>query len=244
MDAEPLGARNRAGARVLYAMTLLNGLLRRPTDLRPAPARNAPPMAASTDDRLIDRARNGDGQAFGLLVQRYQDAVYSLCYHLCGDRTDAEDLAQDAFVRFHRQLDRFRPGEPLWPWLRRLTTNSALNGLRGGRVGRVGRANNGAHTVSLDDAAIDGDITNVADTDVGGRAWRASDDLRIDLERHLQALAPADRAVLVLRYLEDLTYAEIAALLDVPVSTVETRLFRARKRLGALYRAHAADGEV
>lgn len=202
-------------------------------------------MAASTDDRLIDRARNGDAQAFGLLVQRYQDAVYSLCYHLCGDRTDAEDLAQDAFVRFHGQLDRFRLGEPLWPWLRRLTTNSALNGLRGGRVGRVGRTDRGSRTVSLDDVAGDGDIASAAHADVGGRAWRASDDLRIDLERHLQALAPADRAVLVLRYLEDLTYAEIATLLDVPASTVETRLFRARKRLGALYRAHgAADGEV
>lgn len=226
-------------------MTLLNGLLRRPTDLRPAPARNAPPMAASTDDRLIDRARNGDGQAFGLLVQRYQDAVYSLCYHLCGDRTDAEDLAQDAFVRFHHQLDRFRPGEPLWPWLRRLTTNSALNGLRGGRMGRVGRSTRGtdggggaARTVSLDDASLGLDVADETS------AWRGSEDLRIDLERQLQALAPADRAVLVLRYLEDLTYAEIAALLDVPASTIETRLFRARKRLGALHRAHAADGEV
>lgn len=208
-------------------------------------------MAASTDDRLIDRARSGDAQAFGVLVQRYQDAVYSLCFHLCGDRTDAEDLAQEAFVRFHRQLDRFRPGEPLWPWLRRLTTNSALNGLRGGRVGRIGRmgrgprdGNGGARTVSLDDVAIDGDVGSVAGAAVDGRAWRDSYDLRIDLERQLQALAPADRAVLVLRYLEDLTYAEIAALLDVPASTVETRLFRARKRLGALYRAHAADGEV
>lgn len=214
-------------------------------------------MAASTDDRLIDRARSGDAQAFGLLVQRYQDAVYSLCYHLCGDRTDAEDLAQDAFVRFHRQLDRFRPGEPLWPWLRRLTTNSALNGLRGGRVGRKGRmgrmgrgtrgadGNGGARTVSLDDVAIDRDVGRVAGAAVDGRAWRDSDDLRIDLERQLQALAPTDRAVLVLRYLEDLTYAEIAALLDVPASTVETRLFRARKRLGVLYRAHdVADGEV
>jgi len=206
-------------------MTLLNAMLRRPTGHPAAPARNATPMAASTDDRLIDRARSGDAQAFGLLVQRYQDAVYSLCYHLCGDRTDAEDLAQDAFVRFRRQLDRFRFGEPLWPWLRRLTTNSALNGLRGGRVGRTNR---GAHTVSLDDVTVDGEVADVTDTAVGGRAWRASDDLRIDLERHLQALAPADRAVLVLRYLEDLTYAEIAALLDVPASTVETRLFRAR----------------
>ncbi|MCC7018605.1 MAG: RNA polymerase sigma factor [Ardenticatenales bacterium] len=193
-------------------------------------------MAASTDDRLIDRARSGDAQAFGLLIQRYQDAVYSLCYHLCGDRTDAEDLAQEAFVRFHRQLDRFRPGEPLWPWLRRLTTNSALNGLRGGRVGRGTRG--AARTVSLDDASLGLDVAD--DTS----AWRGSDDLRIDLERQLRALAPADRAVLVLRYLEDLTYAEIAALLDVPASTIETRLFRARKRLGALYRAHAADGEV
>lgn len=206
-------------------------------------------MAASTDDRLIDRARSGDAQAFGALVQRYQDAVYSLCFHLCGDRTDAEDLAQEAFVRFHRQLDRFCPGEPLWPWLRRLTTNSALNGLRGGRMGRVGRGTRGAdgvggggggavRTLSLDDASLGLDVADDAS------AWRGSDDLRIDLERQLQALAPADRAVLVLRYLEDLTYAEIAALLDVPASTIETRLFRARKRLGARYRAHAADGEV
>lgn len=188
------------------------------------------PMAALADEHLIDRARHGDDEAFERLVERYQSAVYSLCFHLCGDRTEAEDLAQDAFMRFHRQLNRFRTGTSLWPWLRRLTMNSALNGLR---VTRRTSA-----MPSLDDVSRDLDAVAV------DAAWRPAADLRIDLEHHLGALAPRDRAMIVLRYLEDLTYAEIAAVLDVPVSTVETRLFRARQRLGARYRAHSADGEV
>lgn len=190
------------------------------------------PKAAPADEYLIDRARHGDDEAFGRLVERYQGAVFSLCFHLCGDRSEAEDLAQDALVRFHSQLDRFRTGEPLWPWLRRLTTNSALNGLRGARARRT------SVMPSLDDAS------RGLDTVAADPAWRPAADLRIDLEHHLGALAPRDRAMLVLRYLEGMTYAEIAALLDVPVSTVETGLFRARQRLGARYRAHAADGEV
>ncbi|MEO8083047.1 MAG: sigma-70 family RNA polymerase sigma factor [Ardenticatenales bacterium] len=207
----------------------------------------APSMFAPGDDILVARTLQGDGHAFGLLVRRHQDAVYSLCYHLSGDAAEAEDLAQEAFLRCHAQLGRFRTDAPLWPWLRRLTVHSALNGLRS----RRGRP----RPVSLDSAAHpdQGALDVPADahgqalgrTEAAAGAWHGGVHGRIDLERLLADLAPTDRAILVLRYLEDLPYADIAAALDVPVSTVETRLFRARKRAGELYRdRHRADVEV
>ena len=209
----------------------------------------ASPMTTHTDADLVERMKRGEGGAFGLLVKRHQDAVFSLCYHLSGDAAEAEDLVQEAFLRCHAQIGRYRADAPFWPWLRWLRVRSALNGLPGRR--------NRPWTLSLDagssrrpsEAPID------VPADAHGRAigrasastWDRHGDLhaRVDLERPLADLAPVDRAILMLRYLEDMACADIAAALGVRLSTVETRLFRARKRLDALIRAQGhADVEV
>lgn len=212
-----------------------------------APPMTAPSTSAPGDDVLVARTLHGDGPAFGLLVRRYQDAVYSLCFHLSGDAAEAEDLAQEAFLRCHAQLGRFRTDAPLWPWLRRLTVRSALNGLRAHRSRPRSLSLDAGQGAGRDaiDVPVDARGDALGRESTSAHAWRGGDHARIDLERLLADLAPADRAVLVLRYLEDLSYADIAHALEVPVSTVETRLFRARKRAGELYRdRNRADVEV
>ncbi|MFN8423844.1 MAG: sigma factor-like helix-turn-helix DNA-binding protein [Anaerolineae bacterium] len=143
----------------------------------------------------------------------------------------------------HAQLGRFRTTR-LWPWLRRLTVRSALNGLRPPQPAAQPVPGRGPGRDAID-VPVDARGDALGRESTSAHAWRGGDHARIDLERLLADLAPADRAVLVLRYLEDLSYADIAHALEVPVSTVETRLFRARKRAGELYRdRNRADVEV
>jgi RNA polymerase sigma-70 factor (ECF subfamily) len=165
------------------------------------------------DADLLALCRAGDEQAFEVLLTRHSRFIFNLSYRLLGNAADAEELAQEAAVRFYQSLGRFRGEVTVRSWLYRLVTNLAVDRLR--RRTPV--------EVELDGAALPGG------TDPQEEAERRETAAMV--RRALNALPREERVVLVLRDLEDRSYQEIAAILDLNLGTVKSRIHRARRGL-------------
>jgi len=175
--------------------------------------------AGSSDDALIAAAQAGDAAAFAEIVRRYQRAVYRVAWALTRNAADADDLAQETFVRAWGAIGRFERGLPLHPWLARIATNLAYS------LFRTRRRRPETPLEPLLEA---------------GRQWGVDDDPAEHAAKHERSarlrecfaqLAPEHQAVLALRVVQDLSYDEIAAALGVPPGTVMSRLSRARAEL-------------
>src|SRR5664279_5145524 len=169
-------------------------------------------MPDSSDRALVLRVRGGDSEAFGDLVQRYQTSVYNVCYRLLGESGAAEDQAQEAFIRAYQRLDQFDLDRPFGPWVRRVAANLCLNRLAGTR----------GPVLSLDDERDQA----IQDTTPDPAAAREQAETADALRAAIAALPPQYRVVIELRHFQDLSYAEIAAELGLPVSDVKSHLFR------------------
>ncbi len=170
-------------------------------------------MTAPTDRDLILRARRGDGEAFGELVTRYQASVFNVCYRMTNERREAEDLAQETFLRVYSRLDQFDLEREFGPWVRRAAANLCLNHLESHTV-----------TAELDD---DRDAGENSGPETVVEVRERSEQIRLAL-----ASLPANyRAVVELRHYQELSYDEIATELHIPLSDVKSHLFRARKLL-------------
>lgn len=172
-----------------------------------------------TDGELVERARRGDADAYGDLVRRYQ-ALALRTAHLCngGDAAEAEDAAQEGFIKAHAGLGRFREGAPFRPWLLRIVANEAINRRRaaGRRAALTFAAAEGrpagSTALSPEDAALAGE----------------------DRDRLLKALGrlgETDRLAIAYRYFFDLSEAEMAIALGCARGTVKSRLSRALVRM-------------
>jgi RNA polymerase sigma factor (sigma-70 family) len=165
------------------------------------------------DPALVEALRSGDQQAARLLIERYQGVVFGLCYRMLSHRQDAEDVAQEAFVRALRSIEGFDVTRPLRPWLLEIAANRCRTAL--------------AHRARRPSATSQ-PIEDRPDP----RAGLADvDDLAGELERGLQALRPEYRLVFALYHEQNLSYEEIAAAISRPVGTVKTWLHRARAQL-------------
>jgi RNA polymerase sigma-70 factor (ECF subfamily) len=176
--------------------------------------------ALSEETDAIARAAAGEAEAFGALVERYEDVAFRAAYLIVRDASAAEDVAQEAFIRAYRQLRSFRQGDPFQPWLLRIVTNLALNDVRARRR-RGGLTERFARTLGRELAAPP-DVQVAAEDDAS------------TLQRAIAELAPDDRVVLHLRYFLDLPEREIAEAIGKPAGTVKSRLHRATRRLRAV----------
>ena len=166
-------------------------------------------MAA--EDQLIARSRGGDTGAFDLLVERYQDRVYGLAYRITGHHADAQDAAQESFLKAYRSLRTFRGDASFSTWLHRIAVNAALDAVRR-RAPASPAPNEGP---SLDPLA--------------DRAERV--EARERIQRAILALPIEQRVVVTLRDVQGWSYEEIAVIIEVPVGTVRSRLARGREAL-------------
>jgi RNA polymerase sigma-70 factor (ECF subfamily) len=176
------------------------------------------------DKDIIERVLGGDNDAFGLLVEKYQTKVYNLALRMSGNEDDAFDLAQESFVRAWRNLGGFQFESSFSTWLFRLTSNICLDFLRA----RKRRA-----AVSLTMTDDEDEETQLAVPDPGKtpeEAVIAAED-RALLTRALNELPADQRQILTLRAIDDLSYAEIAEILQLQEGTVKSRLSRARAAL-------------
>jgi RNA polymerase sigma-70 factor (ECF subfamily) len=173
-----------------------------------------------TELQWIAQAQQGDRQAFGELVYHYRESVINVVYRMCGDANLAEDAAQEAFIRAWQNLPRYQPRSSFRNWLYRIATNVALDVLRRER-----------ETVDIEDIPlIASSINPEAAVERSERAER--------VRQAVLALAPASRAVLILREYEALSYKEIAETLDIPTGTVMSRLNYARTQLREMLRGY------
>jgi RNA polymerase sigma-70 factor (ECF subfamily) len=178
-------------------------------------------MTATTDRELILRARRGANDAFGELVTRYQTAVFNVCYRMLHERGEAEDLAQETFMRAYDRLHTFDLEREFGPWIRRVAANLCLNHLEAQKV-----------TAPLDEER---------DADESARPEKQVEvkERSAQVRTALASLPPHYRAVVELRHYQELSYDEISAELNIPLSDVKSHLFRARKILAE--QLHASD---
>lgn len=184
---------------------------------------------AAPESALIDRARNGDLRAFEQLVLRHQDRVMNLCLRLVGHYDDALDLTQDTFVRAYEALPDFRGRSRFFTWLYRIAVNTCLSHRRRRAAAPDTFASlQHAHVAEAQGARLRLLAGHPAEDPAIGAARREQHEL---IEQAIERLDPPLRAVVVLRDILDLDYAEIAAVLDIPRGTVKSRLHRARLAL-------------
>ena len=182
-------------------------------------------MDQADERNLLIRAQHGDQAAFAELVQQQQKAVFNVAYRLLGRRRDAEDAAQEAFLRAYRAIGRFDVDRPFAPWIKRITTNLCYNWLASDRVKPAVVASDLGDEATLDRWA------QTSPTPEQAVEHQEQTDL---IRQAIWQLSPRYRAVIELRHFQNLSYEEIAAVLERPLSTVKSDLFRARKRLSQL----------
>ena len=177
------------------------------------------------DALLVERAQTGDRQAFGQLVQLYQDRIFSALVGLLGCREEARDAAQDAFVQAWRKLDAFRGDALFYTWLYRIAMNQGLSRRRRRRA-----------TVSVDRQKEDAGVEPIDPTSDPGQAIDSAEQVAV-VRAAVAELADEHRQIIVLREMEGLAYEDIAETLQLPVGTVRSRLFRARAQLKDILQA-------
>jgi len=187
------------------------------------------------DTALVERARNGDVNAYETLVQHYQELAFRVAYQVTGDAADAEDAAQEAFVNAYYALGRFRPGAPFRPWLLQIVANEARN-----------RRTAAHRRTTLAQRALVAQTSGEAAPSPEKAA--EADEFRATLVASLRRLRDDDRLILAYRLFFDLSEAEMAEALKCPKGTVKSRLSRALGRLRAVLpadlRLPAAAGET
>jgi RNA polymerase sigma-70 factor (ECF subfamily) len=184
-------------------------------------------QSGSEDDaELIRQSLAGETDAFGLLVGRYQNVMYTVALRMVGNGEDARDVTQDAFVKAYRQLATFDPTYRFFSWMYRIVVNESFNVIRARRP----------------QEPIDSELAGKGtpfETALAGER-------HAHIEAALQRLTPEYRSVVVLRHFAGQSYSEIAAALSIPEKTVKSRLFTARQLLGEMllgWREHAQEIE-
>lgn len=189
----------------------------------------ATPAIPLEDLDLVEQSRQGDVAAYGRLVTKYQDRVFNTCMRLCGNRADAEDCTQEAFLKALRAIHSFEGQSQFSTWVFRIAVNVVLSAKRQSRsrptvsMDSLPRHREAGEAASL--AAL------MASAEQGPEERVDREDTMAEVQRALGSLDVEHRTVIVLRDMESFDYAEIADILGVPKGTVKSRLHRARMAL-------------
>lgn len=181
-------------------------------------------MTEQTDQQLVERVQQGDKRAFDLLVLKYQHKILALVTRFVHDSHEAQDVAQEAFIKAYRALANFRGDSAFYTWLYRIAINTAKNYL----VAR-GRRPPDADIAAEDAEYYDGDSALKDNRSPERELLR--DEIEQVVNRTLELLPKDLRMALTLREFEGLSYEDIANVMECPVGTVRSRIFRAREAI-------------
>lgn len=167
-------------------------------------------------ENIVARARRGDADAFEQLVVAYRDQVFRLALRMCGNEADADEVAQEAFLSAWKALPNFRGDSQFSTWLYQLTSHAAIDLMRREKRQIAGE-----------------DITEVSAPDPGPSPQQQAErsETRQAVREAMEQLSPEYRQIVVLRFLQELSYEEIGAVLKLPPGTVKSRLNRAKSQL-------------
>lgn len=181
--------------------------------------------AARIDLELMLRVQQDDREAFGELVRRYQNRIVGLAYRYLGSAADAEDVAQDVFLRVHRARESYQPTARFSTWIHRITVNASLNRIRS----RKARRKIGSEMPMTAEGATAADA--VPADELGAHERMERDELSVVLRAIVDRLPERQRTALLLNKYQDLSYEEVAATMELTVSAVKSLLTRARNNV-------------
>jgi RNA polymerase sigma-70 factor (ECF subfamily) len=191
------------------------------------------PRDAEMDATILDAARAGTEGSFDRLFERYHRPAFSLALRILGDREDAAEVTQEAFLRVHKHLDRFRGDSNFYTWMRRIVTNLAIDRRRRRtRAEHLFEEQPERGERSFEETVADPALAH------SPRRELLRGELAAVMKDGFAQLDERHRRVLVLREIDGLSYEEIAAVTEVPVGTVMSRLFHARRRMRAAMEAY------
>ena len=172
---------------------------------------------ALSDDQLVKKIIQGETHFFEELVMRYRKQVFSICYRMVRQREEAEDLAQEVFVKAFRYLKQYNPEHKFSSWILKIATNTSIDALR---------------KKKLDTMPLEEEIETHRE-DMSAEKAFLQEEARQEIESAIGRLPQEHRIVVLLYHQQGKSYQEIADILDIPLSMVKNRLFRARKTLKA-----------
>ncbi|NLC38898.1 MAG: sigma-70 family RNA polymerase sigma factor [Clostridia bacterium] len=176
-------------------------------------------MEKYSDEVLVQKCLEGDRGAFAEIVRRYQKQIYSLAYRLTNHMEDAQDLAQEIFIKLYQVLDKYDTQKPFFPWMYKVATNVCYTLLR----------KRPADEVPLEKVIEFGPIVLQSQNQPEER-YEAKE-MQLLVQQAIAQLPEKYRIPLVLRYLEEFSYRQIAEIMDLPLTTIETRLYRGKALL-------------
>lgn len=176
------------------------------------------------DEQLVARVQRGDRRAFDLLVIKYQHRILALVNRFVADHAEAQDVTQEAFIKAYRALGAFRGDSAFYTWLYRIAVNTAKNHL-------ISRGRKTPTTdIDWDDAAVFADEEKIRDGDTPDGLLQR-DQLKAVVFEAIEALPEELKVAVTLREIDGLSYEEIAHVMDCPIGTVRSRIFRAREAI-------------
>jgi RNA polymerase sigma-70 factor (ECF subfamily) len=178
-------------------------------------------VQTNDDLNLIERFKKGDTSAFGEIVNKYQDKVYNLCHYMLRSTEDAEDAAQDVFLKAYQALPKFQPDASLYTWLYRIAANTCID-YRKKPIFESLFGDSGEGEKLIHDQPSDAPSPE---------KLYQSRQIGQALEGCLGILSPKLRAIIILKEIEELPYEEIAETLEISLGTVKSRIARAREEL-------------
>jgi RNA polymerase sigma-70 factor (ECF subfamily) len=187
-------------------------------------------VAERSDAELVELTRRGDRDAFGALVARYQGHVYGLAYSLADNWAEAQDIAQETFIRAYTNLDQLRDPERFPAWLRRITFSVTMNWLKAFRPGMVERFGD-----------LDMDALEIPDFEPGPTEVVERRELAEAVLRAVASLPPKYRVPLTMFHLDGLSYQKVADFLDIPLGTAKSLIHRARQKLKLALAPYVAE---
>ncbi len=176
---------------------------------------------SNDEAKLIARSLKQDSDAFGQLVERYATVIVNVAYRMVGDRTEAEDLAQETFVAAFKALPRFRAESKFSTWLYRIATNKCKDWLRAKRPGQA------VQDVDVDEVLDDGVVAEERTPE----RLLSQQQVAAQLDRAIQRLPPLYREAFVLKHVEGLSYEEMQEIVGVNADTLKMRVYKGRLQL-------------
>ena len=176
------------------------------------------------DLELISSFKRGDKSAFETIILNYQDRIYNLCRYMLANEHDAEDAAQDTFLKAYQSLNDFKPNASLYTWLYRIAVNTCIDYKRRPFFESIFRRSDTGEEKVIEYASTSPSPERLSESKQMGHA----------LQKSLKKLSQKLRGVIILKEIEGLSYEEIAAVLDISIGTVKSRISRAREELKEL----------
>ena len=192
-------------------------------------------METTSDEQMVERALSGDADAFGVIVRRWERRIFALAFGMLGREEDARDATQETFLAAFRNLRGFRGEAKVSSWLHRIAVNQCITRQRRARVR--------SETALEDETARDAGSFAVAEHESPARRVESLERTEA-VRRAVSALPTELRQVIVMKEFEEMTFQEIAQTLELPLSTVKSRLYTALKQLRMRLGSHGAASDV